>query len=143
MERFCDDLRHEREQRQITLDTISGITKVSCRHLHALETGNYADLPGGVFRKGILRGYLSVLDLDPAPWVQRFDNLLAETGTAVSIPPEAPDQFAQFAENVRRSRPETISSHSSRWVGVLVMLLVLAALCSFVWIFALRGHVSL
>jgi cytoskeletal protein RodZ len=140
MERFCDDLRREREHRNVSLETISGITKVSSRHLHALETGHFDDLPGGVFRKGILRGYLDVLGIEPAPWVERFNTLLAESAPAAPAPIGTLDQFV---ENVRRGRPETARAGGPGWIGVLLMILLLAAVCSFIWIFALSGHVTL
>ena len=59
MERFCDELRWERERRQVSIEKISDETKVSSRHLQALEAGEYGALPGGVFRKGIVRSYLA------------------------------------------------------------------------------------
>ena len=139
MERFCDDLRHEREQRQVSLEEISAQTKVSVRHLEALESGRLPELPGGVFRKGILRGYLGVLEVEPAPWLQRFEELLAEAGDSA---PQAA-AISRFAENVRRGRPETESGHKGRWLGILFMLFGLVALCSCVWVFTLRGHVAL
>ena len=58
MERFCDELRWEREQRKVSIEAICEETKISARHLLALEAGEYSELPGGVFRKGILRSYL-------------------------------------------------------------------------------------
>ena len=67
MERFCDDLRWEREQRKISIETICDKTKVSSRHLLALEAGQYGELPGGVFRKGIVRSYLGALGLEESP----------------------------------------------------------------------------
>lgn len=140
METFCDDLRHAREQRDITLATIATVTKVSPRYLRALETGHFQDLPGGVFRKGILRGYLTAIGVEPTPWVERFDSLLA---TASAVPPITPAALDEFTASIRRNRPPSTPVSRLRWVGLFVMLLVLAALCSFIWIFALRGHVAL
>jgi len=41
MEQFGDALRVERESKRITLETICEVTKVSIRHLEALEAGRY------------------------------------------------------------------------------------------------------
>ena len=138
MERFCDDLRRERERQQVSLETICQITKVSKRHLLDLEAGDYANLPGGVFRKGILRNYLSTLQLDPAPWVQRFEQCLAE----LEHPPETPESLAEFAENIRRNRGQA-QREPTRWPGVVAMLLLLLVFGWCVWRFAIRGHVVL
>ena len=139
MERFSDDLRRERERQQVSLETISQFTKVSQRHLRELEAGDFASLPGGVFRKGILRGYLSALDLDPAPWVTRFEQCLAE----MEAPVDSPVVIEEFAENIRRGRPAPPIREPVRWPGVVAMLLLLLVFGWCVWRFALKGHVVL
>src|SRR5205085_7312910 len=84
MERFCDELRGERERRQVSIETICDLTKVASRHLLALEAGEYGALPGGVFRKGIVRSYLGALGLEEDHWIQRFETSLRESGAAAT-----------------------------------------------------------
>ncbi|WP_263367584.1 helix-turn-helix domain-containing protein [Edaphobacter bradus] len=139
MERFGDELRLERERRRITIDTICAVTKVSLRHLQALEAGNYADLPGGVFRKGIVRSYLNVLGLEEAQWLERFEASLRESGAAGM----RDDDWVEFAENVRRNRGVQQPGTAPRWIGVAVMLVMLAALGWSVWKFVLHGRLVL
>jgi cytoskeleton protein RodZ len=136
MERFCDELRWERERRQVSIETICEETKVSSRHLHALEAGEYDELPGGVFRKGIVRSYLGALGLEENPWIERFEASLRESGAAGR---EEAD-WTEFAENVRRSRVVPESTTSLRWTGVGMMLAALVALGWVVWKFALHGR---
>ena len=62
--RFGEDLKEAREQRGISLDDVSIATRVSLRHLHALETNQFAELPGGVFSRGIVRSYAQFCGLD-------------------------------------------------------------------------------
>lgn len=139
MKSFSDDLRRERERQGVSLETISQITKVFYRHLQELEAGDFGSLPGGVFRKGILRGYLSALHLEPASWIARFELCLAD----LDRPAETPETVARFAENISRNRPETPLPDPNRWPGVVAMLLVLLVFGWCVWRFALRGHVVL
>ncbi|MBN9616437.1 MAG: hypothetical protein BGO25_02115 [Acidobacteriales bacterium 59-55] len=136
MERFCDDLRWEREQRKISIETICDKTKVSSRHLLALEAGQYGELPGGVFRKGIVRSYLGALGLEESPWLERFETSLRESGAGDS----SGEGWAEFAENVRRNRGESDRGISLRWMGVIAMMaaLVVAGWC--VWKFVLEGR---
>src|SRR5271168_2162146 len=136
MERFCDELRWERERRKVSIEKISEETKVSSRHLHALEAGEYSELPGGVFRKGIVRSYLAALGLDEVPWIERFEASLRESGAESTENGDWPE----FAENVRRNRVGTESKTGMRWVGVGMMVASLAALGWSVWRFALHGH---
>jgi cytoskeletal protein RodZ len=136
MERFCDELRGERERRKISIETICEVTKISSRHVRALEAGEYNELPGGVFRKGIVRSYLKVLELDEVPWIERFEATMREHGT--SEPNE--EDWAEFAENVRRNRGGAESANKLRWMGVVMMLAMLAALGWGVWKFVLHGR---
>ncbi|MDQ2832708.1 MAG: helix-turn-helix domain-containing protein [Acidobacteriota bacterium] len=137
MERFSDELRCERERRKISIETICEETKVSSRHLYALESGDYAELPGGVFRKGILRSYLSAVGLEETAWVERFETSLRESGV---VSPDGSD-WVEFAENVRRNRAGAESKNHLRWMGVAMMLLSLGALGWGVWKFALHGRI--
>ena len=136
MERFCDELRGERERRKVSIETICEETKVSSRHLHALEAGEYDQLPGGVFRKGIVRSYLGALGLDETTWLERFEASLRESGV-VSVDG---NDWIEFAENVRRNRIGTEPATGLRWMGVGMMLASLMALGWGVWKFALHGH---
>src|ERR1700744_6431951 len=114
MERFCDELRFERERRKVSIEKICEETKVSPRHLLALEAGEYASLPGGVFRKGIVRSYLAALGLDESPWVERFEASLRDSGAEN----KSAEDWTEFAENVRRNRVGKESTTRLQWVGV-------------------------
>jgi cytoskeleton protein RodZ len=129
MERFCDRLRWERERRKVSIETICEETKVSSRHLHALEAGEYGQLPGGVFRKGIVRSYLGALGLDEASWIERFEASLQESGTTITDNSD----WTEFAENVRKARAHAESPTRLRWLGVLAMVGVLSLFAWGVW----------
>jgi cytoskeleton protein RodZ len=139
MEQFAEDLRKERERKQITLDAICAVTKVSIRHLEALEAGNYTDLPGGVFRKGIVRSYLHALNLEETLWLERFESVLRERG---ALEPHDND-WAEFAENIRRNRGGVEPSNAPRWFGVAMMAGTVVALGWGVWKFVLHGRLFL
>jgi|ERR1700736_2122138 cytoskeleton protein RodZ len=141
MERFCDELRWEREQRNVSIETICAVTKVSSRHLEALEAGAYAELPGGVFRKGILRSYLSVLGLDESPWMERFEASLAANGASGKMASTAAD-WAEFAENVRRTRLSSRPETGNRWLGVAGMFALLGLFAWLVWALVLHRRLE-
>ena len=139
MERFCDQLRRERERRKVSIEAICEETKVSSRHLHALEAGEYGQLPGGVFRKGIVRSYISALGLDEGPWIERFEKSLRESGAGNT---EITD-WSEFAQNVKNNRSGRQQSNQGRWLGVWGMLVLLVVLAWVVWRVVQRQHLSL
>ena len=136
MEKFCDELRWAREQRKVSIEAICEETKVSPRHLRALEAGEYGELPGGVFRKGIVRSYLAALGLEESPWLNRFEASLRESGAEET---EVED-WSEFAENVRRNRVGDDSGAKLRWMGVAMMVTSLLVVGWCVWKFVLRGR---
>jgi cytoskeletal protein RodZ len=83
---FGDRLRREREMRGITLDEISESTKISRRHLEALERERFDQLPGGVFNKGFVRAYAHFLGIDK-------DQAVADYSLASNEQPEPEDKF--------------------------------------------------
>ena len=129
MERFCDELRGERERRNVSLETICAVTKVSLRYVQALEAGEYSELPSGVFRKGILRSYLAVLGLEEAVWVERFEASLPVNAELSS----SAEQWEEFAENVHRARGSSKPGTGIRWLGVAGMFALLAIFTWLVW----------
>ena len=58
-------LRTAREAKGVDLARVERDTKIRSRYLTALETGDYAELPGAVYTKGFLRNYGAYLGLDP------------------------------------------------------------------------------
>jgi len=117
------------------MERVSAETKVSVRHLEALEAGEYGELPGGVFRKGIVRSYLAVVGLEESPWIERFEASLRESGADSQSA-----DWTEFAENVRRNRSGGAQKTNLRWMGVGSMVTMLGALGWAVWKFALHGR---
>jgi cytoskeleton protein RodZ len=86
MAAFGDRLRREREMRGITLDEITESTKISRRHLEALEGEHFDQLPGGVFNKGFVRAYARFLGIDE-------DQAVADYSAANNDQPEPENKF--------------------------------------------------
>ena len=129
---FGQTLREERERQGVSLEAIAEGTKVSVRNLRALEDGNEAALPSGVFRRGIVQSYVRFLNLEEAPWMERY--------TASQQPAE--QDWTEFAQAVSRSRASTSSQMRRRWWGVLLMLFLLGALGWAAWHFVVKPRVG-
>ena len=142
MATFGQELREERERRGLSLETLCAQTRVQQRYLTALEQDQYAVLPGGVFRKGIVRAYLMATGLAENDWMPRFQQSLDEHARAQGLEPaQDGEAWATFAENVRRNRAGAGRRSSVRWLGVLLLFLLLAAAAWAVWHFLLRTRV--
>src|SRR5579871_2434277 len=98
MGHFGEDLRKERIARGIALEDITALTKISQRHLAALEQEQFRLLPGGILSKGVVRAYASAFGLDQSDWTERF---LKASRASGDTPEENPDWTA-FASNVGR-----------------------------------------
>ncbi|HSY93487.1 MAG TPA: RodZ domain-containing protein [Candidatus Binatus sp.] len=61
---FGDKFRKAREKKDISLDDVSNVTKISSRMLQAIEQERFDQLPGGVFNKGFIRAYAKHLGLN-------------------------------------------------------------------------------
>jgi cytoskeleton protein RodZ len=119
---FGEDLRMERIARGIALEEITAKTKISQRHLLALEQERFRLLPGGILSKGIVRGYASALGLDEQDWTERFLRACDAAGQAV----EDERGWTAFATNVGKAR---IVRHDEvelrmRWAGAAILVLV-------------------
>jgi cytoskeleton protein RodZ len=99
-------LRELREAKGVSLDDIARSTRVGRRHLEALETDNWAELPAPVFVKGFIRAYCDFLDASPDEALGVY-----REATGESAKPER-------VQSILRSGP-------SRRAGPLVISLVL------------------
>lgn len=125
MGNFGEDLRSERLTRGVALEDISAVTKISQRHLMALEQERFRLLPGGILSKGIVRGYASALGLDPQDWTRRF----LQASNAAGQLTDGERDWAAFASNVGKARilrREAIELRL-RWVGAMLLLLAVVA----------------
>ena len=65
-------LREARERGGIPLRQIADRTKISVASLEALERGDTARLPGGIFGRSFVRSYAAEVGLDPDATVREF-----------------------------------------------------------------------
>ncbi len=66
MSAIGETLRRERVRQGLDLQALSQTTKIGTRMLGAIETGDYAKLPGGVLTRNFIKQYAIALGVDPA-----------------------------------------------------------------------------
>jgi transcriptional regulator with XRE-family HTH domain len=114
-------LRTAREARGVDLARVERDTKIRARYLTALETGDYAELPGAVYTKGFLRNYGAYLGLDPEYLVDLFRLESAQPSSdrpSVPVPPRP--------ITTRRSRPLVVTP------GAILAVLLTVAVAAFI-----------
>src|SRR4029077_15243988 len=70
---FGEELRREREIREISLKEIADATKISKRFLEAIERNDHRTLPAPVFTRGFIREYARYLGLNADEIVNRYN----------------------------------------------------------------------
>ena len=114
----------ERLSRGIALEEIVAVTKISRRHLIALEQERFRLLPGGILSKGIVRGYAGAVGLDQQAWTERF--LRAASATGQESDEESWTAFAANVGKARIQRRDAVEVRM-RWIGAILLLLLVAA----------------
>jgi cytoskeleton protein RodZ len=128
---FGEDLKKAREAKGVTLEAIAAATKITTRYLQAVECEDFDKLPGGVFRKSIVRSYARAAGLDEDKWVERYLEATQEDATFH----EEDQAWMEFAQNVGRSRTHEGNGNDAmaRWAGVAALLLLVIGMSWFVW----------
>ena len=89
--------------------SITQVTKISNRHLQALEQEHFDVLPGGVFNKSMVREYARVVGLDQEEWVGRYLSAHKPTGALADE-----DGWVRFAENASKARGDSSKGDTPR-----------------------------
>lgn len=109
MASFGQELKRERELRDISLKEISEATKISIRFLEALEQDNYDILPGGIFNRGFIRAYARFIGVDGEELVNAYVHEVSQrevrSGAAPASPPSPPPS-SQAAAPAGMFRPD-------------------------------------
>ena len=96
-------LRELREAKGVSLDDIARSTRVGRRHLEALETDTWAELPAPVFVKGFIRAYCDFLDAPPDEPLRLYQEASGEPVKAERV------QHVARAVPSRRTGPLVVS----------------------------------
>ena len=115
VENFGSYLKHERELRGVTLEAISGTTKIHIRFLRALENNNFEELPGEVFIKGYIRSYADTIGSDPEETLNVYEEFV---GNKVSL---------DNLDSVYQSNTSVIRFLGYALIGILILALVFSA----------------
>src|SRR2546421_1980460 len=117
MPSFGEELRRAREERGVSLRQISDATHIGVRFLQAIESDNYAILPGGIFNRAFVKNYARYIGLDEEQALARYNQQLEEQG---GEPPRVP--AARF-EGIDEDEPSSWGSISLIFLIVVIVVL--------------------
>jgi transcriptional regulator with XRE-family HTH domain len=102
-------LRQEREKRNISLETVAKVTRITRENLEALEKDDFQKISAPVFVRGFLRNYANYLGLDPKDLVDRYD---------------AQSDLLNIPRAKEVSQPTREENRGSKYIVFLAVLLV-------------------
>jgi len=120
---FGEELRRERELRDVSREQLASATKVSLRHIAALESGRYDQLPAGVFSKGFVRVIALHLGLDAERSVTAFRHVHACWEQECA---RRQHQATTSTAGLRLSQPRRSVSSSTMLRGIAIALALAA-----------------
>ncbi len=77
-------LRRARESHRLSIADVSYAIKLTPRQIEAIETGDFASLPGQTFARGFVRNYARYLQIDPEPLVLMVEEQMGQARVDLS-----------------------------------------------------------
>ena len=128
---FGEELRRERELRDVTREQLALVTKVSVRQIEALEAGRFEILPAPVFSRGFVRSIALHIGLDAdrtvAAYRHIYEHWEAERVKQTTLP--TPVRPTTATLRTRRGARRTVAASTTvRVAAVAATLAVVTAL---------------
>lgn len=80
MKELVEILKKAREEKGISLEEIQQETRISMKHLRAIEAGELNKLPGDFYRRAFLASFAARVGLDREEILDRYDRLQGRKG---------------------------------------------------------------
>lgn len=115
---FGEKLRHVRERRGVSLESIAAATKLNRRLFLGLESGDCSRWPAGLYSRAYVRAYATAIGLDPEELVVEFAESFPMVAWPDGRPGEAPRAEGEPPSPERNIRTGRISV-SPTWAQTL------------------------
>ena len=116
-----EQLRRAREERNVSLREISEHTRITMRHLEAIEANDFKNLPGGIFNKSFVKAYARYVKFDEARAVELYARTAREHGESVDEVATSPQRSRIYTNDPARS-PIVTFGLSAIIVGILILI---------------------
>jgi len=114
-------LRRAREARGVSLRDVSEQTRITMRHLEAIEADDYKHLPGGIFNKSFIKSYARHVRFDEQRALELYARTARERGESTDEVATTPHRSRVYTGDASRS-PLVTFALSAVIVGILILI---------------------
>lgn len=114
-------LRRAREARGVSLRDVSEQTRITMRHLEAIEADEYKHLPGGIFNKSFIKSYARAVRFDEQRAIELYARTARERGEGLDEVLTSPQRSRVYTSDSARS-PLVTYGLSAIIVGILILI---------------------
>jgi transcriptional regulator with XRE-family HTH domain len=115
-----EQLRRARLERGVNLREVSEQTRITMRHLEAIEADDYKSLPGGIFNKSFIKSYARHVGFPEARALELYERTARERGFQNEEPATSPQRSRVYMGDTSRS-PLMTYGLSAVIVGLLIL----------------------
>ncbi len=126
-------LREARERKGLSAETVSRETMLTLRYVQALESDDYASLPGTAFVRGYVRRYAELVGLSADELIAAYDETLPSSKRLLSSRPITAASVASPLETTAAMHMANKLPLTRVLVAVAVIGLVLYVLAGLLW----------
>lgn len=116
-----EQLRRARLERGINLREVAEQTRITMRHLEAIEADDYKTLPGGIFNKSFIKSYARHVGFPEARALELYEHTARERGLHTEEVATSPQRSRIYMGESARS-PLMTYGLSAVIVGILILL---------------------
>ncbi|HVF42854.1 MAG TPA: helix-turn-helix domain-containing protein [Pyrinomonadaceae bacterium] len=114
-------LRRAREALGVSLRDVSEQTRITMRHLEAIEADDYKHLPGGIFNKSFIKSYARHVRFDEQRALELYARTARERGEGTDEVLTSPQRSRVYTGDAARS-PLVTYALSAAIVGILILI---------------------
>ncbi len=117
-----EQLRRAREARNVTLREISEQSRITMRHLEAIETDDYKHLPGGIFNKSFIKAYARHIHFDENRALELYARTMRERGESEEEVATSPRRSQIYTDGDAARPPFVTALLSIIIIGIIVLV---------------------
>jgi cytoskeletal protein RodZ len=116
-----EQLRRAREARGVSLREISEQTRITMRHLEAIEADDYKHLPGGIFNRSFVKAYARHVNFDEQRALDLYARTARERGESTEEAPTTPQRSRVYTGETTRP-PLVTAALSALMIGFVILV---------------------